>query len=290
MGISEKMKQAAAAVSGLDAEEMAELFGLVPGLAQAAPTGELTYRDYVHDAKWASDYPSYQKKFAREPRESDKQLIRLIQEAVGSRLAAGEQLSLLDLGCSTGLFLHHLRQALPGLTLHGADIVEGFIAACRENPDLAGIGFTVMNMLDAPAGPAFDAVTTNAATPHFTPEEYRLALRNLFTLLRPGGSYLAFDWFHPYLQEVAITEHSRLFVRGQKIHFRSYRAVRSALEEAGFERVEFRPFRIPIDLPRAEDPGDLVTHTVRTAEGERLNFRGTLFQPWCHLVAHKPAA
>ena len=66
--------------------------------------------------------------------------------------------------------------------------------------------------------------------------------------------------------------------------------------ESGFDDVQFAPFEIPIDLPRGRTVGDnesgfedLNSYTVRSEAGDRLLFRGTLFQPWCHLIARKPA-
>ena len=59
------------------------------------------------------------------------------------------------------------------------------------------------------------------------------------------------------------------------------------LEESGLGNASFEPFSIQIDLPRPEISGPIYTYTVRTDEGDRLQFRGTLFQPWCHLVANK---
>jgi hypothetical protein len=32
---------------------------------------------------------------------------------------------------------------------------------------------------------------------------------------------------------------------------------------------------------------DLNSYTVKTETGDRLLFRGALYQPWCHMIAHK---
>jgi hypothetical protein len=45
---------------------------------------------------------------------------------------------------------------------------------------------------------------------------------------------------------------------------------------------------IPIDLPEPEDKsGDPITYTVKLENGNRICMRGSLYQPWCHLVARK---
>ena len=63
--------------------------------------------------------------------------------------------------------------------------------------------------------------------------------------------------------------------------------IKAWLAKVGFGDPVFRPFTLPIDLPKATDAADLTTYTVTAADGRRLPFRGTLFQPWCHLTARK---
>ena len=59
------------------------------------------------------------------------------------------------------------------------------------------------------------------------------------------------------------------------------------LMNAGFSDIQFYPFEIPIDLPEPNAASDLTTYTRRTEIGSRLQFRGSLYQPWCHLTARK---
>lgn len=148
------------------------------------PSADRSFLDYVNDAGHMRLYAEYQRRYAGSMRESDRVLIDRIRELVGGALARGEQPSVLDLGCSTGNLLWHLKQALPGLRLAGGDVAAG-------------------------------------------------------------------------------------------------------LERAGFAPPTFTPFRIPVDLAEPGDPADITSYTVRTGAGERLSFRGTLFQPWCHLSAQR---
>lgn len=96
---------------------------------------------------------------------------------------------------------------------------------------------------------------------------------------------LVFDFFHPFEQRLEIIETSKSHPCGLRLCFRPISEVTKLLTEVGFGKPNFRPFTLPIDLPRLEDNSELITYTVPTSSGERLPFRGTLFQPWCHLTA-----
>jgi hypothetical protein len=57
------------------------------------------------------------------------------------------------------------------------------------------------------------------------------------------------------------------------------------LANIGFKNCVFRPFTLPIDLPPSGKQKELITYTVNAEDGRKLPFRGTLFQPWCHVTA-----
>jgi 2-polyprenyl-3-methyl-5-hydroxy-6-metoxy-1,4-benzoquinol methylase len=100
-----------------------------------------TYHDYVTDEKFLAGYNAYQAKYAGQMRESDKVMIRLIREVVAKRGDLGRPLRLLDIGCSTGNLLLHLKRQLPNLALTGGDLAESSLDECRGNPELVGIDF-----------------------------------------------------------------------------------------------------------------------------------------------------
>jgi SAM-dependent methyltransferase len=249
-------------------------------------TSEITYLDYVRDAEHMRAYEQYQARYSTTVRESDRVLLDTVARLASER---DGPVSLLDLGCSTGNLLLHLKRLHPELELTGGDIVAEIIEGCRSNPELEGIDFAEMDMLALDQDARFDLVVTNAALMFFTEEELRQALHSLGGVVKPDGFLVAFDFFHPFEQEVAIVERSRSFPEGLKFHFRSYRLIREALADAGFEEPELRPFEIPIDLPRPGDLADITSWTERSADGRGMSFRGTIFQPWCHLTARRSA-
>lgn len=241
------------------------------------------YTGYPNDARHMADYIAYQQRYAGTVRESDRRILAYVADVVQ---AHGPEGRLLDIGCSTGNLLRHLKGAFPGLTLAGGDLSEMQLAACREDPDLAGIAFESIDILEIDRFSTFDVITANAILYGLGAEDFERAAASLAGALRPGGTLIAFDFFHPFDQEVAIVERSAAFPDGHPLHFRSYGWTRSVLASAGFAEPAFHPFAIPIDLPM---PGldSIRTYTRRDAEGARLQFRGTLFQPWCHLVARR---
>jgi len=214
-------------------------------------------------------------------------MIELIRSALERECEAGKKLSLLDIGCSSGNLLMHLKKLLPAVDYYGGDLFPEIIDHCRSNPDLSGVQFEVMDIRDLGDRGRFDAVVANAILHRFSLEEFGVAIGSLSRVTRAGGWLFAFDFFHPFEQDLLIVERSRSHPEGLTLIFRPYSSVTQVLSEAGFISVQFHPFSIPIDLERPADLDDMRTFTIRADGGERLNFRGTLFLPWCHLVARK---
>jgi len=250
-------------------------------------SGEFTYKDYVTDESFIAGYNEYQKKYATQIRESDKVILGLVGDHLAACGTKAMPAHLLDIGCSTGNLLLHLKRSFPTLRLTGGDLAEASLAECRANPELAGIEFATLDLLDLPKN-GFDIITVNAVLYMMADPEFERALVSLGAALRSGGLLITFDFFHPFEQDIRIIERSRTHRDGLALHFRPEAKARTALAQAGLVDPVFRPFTLPIDLPRHPDDGELISYTVKTMEGKRLPFRGALFQPWCHLTARKP--
>jgi SAM-dependent methyltransferase len=241
------------------------------------------YQDYVADGQMLSRYESYQNKYRREVRDSDRVLIDLIQHSLGERAAA-----LLDVGCSTGNLLYHIHRRLPNLRLGGIELSASSVEQCRADSDLADMTFAVHDMLDLPALGRFDAIVANAVAVYFDWADYYRALRGVFDALEPGGAYFAFEWLHPFaVQDLAIVETSEWHPNGLKFYFRPTQKVEALLYEIGFSSVEFHPFELSVDLPFPGYDKDVVTYTKKDEGGQRMALRGILYQPWCHMIARK---
>lgn len=227
-------------------------------------------------------YAETQARYVDRPRESDRVIIEMLAER-----GVTSSSSIVDVACSTGNLLRHIRRRWPGITLTGREIAEPALAACREDEELAGIAFEHADLLRTSDGPMFDVVIANAVLYQFRDADYVRALRGLAALTRPGGLVFAFDWYHEWEQDLTITEKTPLDPDGMTIVCKSFRTATRLYAEAGFDRVTFHPYAIPIDLPKPVDPRDNRSYTVKTESGSRLTFRGGLYQPWCHVVARR---
>jgi SAM-dependent methyltransferase len=249
---------------------------------------ETSYDDYVNDEAFLRQYNAYQEKYAVNLRESDKVLIRMIGDAFSRHDAATGRFKLLDIGCSTGNLLSHLRNLFPEMELVGGELAESSLDVCRANPKLNGIRFERLDMLELAYEAEFDAIVANAVAVYFYWDEYAKAARSCNRALKKGGTYLAFEWLHPFAhQDVTIVETSIGHPSGLRICFRPMPKVASVFKDAGFSDIAFHPFELPIELPKPDFNEEVVSYTVKAADNLNLCFRGTLFQPWCHLSATK---
>lgn len=243
-----------------------------------------TYQDYVEDETFLERYNAYQQRYATQIRESDKVMAALVGEAIA---AAGRRLKVLDIGCSTGNLLLHLRRLVPEADYLGGDLAESSLQECRRNPALEGVAFERLDITDLPPE-RFDVVIANAVLYMFDEVQYDRALKSLATSLKTDGRLLVYDFAHPFdHQNLTIHETSLMHPKGLRLCFRPMTYVREHMQAAGFRTPEFRPFELPIDLPKPGHDEEVVTYTVATAEAARLMFRGALFQPWCHMIALK---
>jgi len=240
-----------------------------------------SYDEYVKDEKFLAFYNDYQKRYANEIAERDKVMLRLIAEKTSGKG------SLLDIGCSTGNLLLHIKRAFPGMKLTGGELAESSLTTARANPDLAGIEFRTMDMLDIPG--QYDCITANAVTYLFDWPEYGRAIGSIVNALTPGGLFVSFDWYHQFAgQDLAIREVTPGHPEGLTIYSRSLDRVERIFGKAGFNAFESHPFIIPIDLPEPNDKSaDPVTYTMKLDNGKRVCMRGSLYQPWCHVTAIK---
>jgi len=240
-------------------------------------------KSFVERAAITPAYDHYQRRYATDPRESDKVLMALVEEVIAGR----DKLTLLDIGCSTGNFLSHLAKRFPQLRLVGGDVASASLDIARR--DLPSVEFRDMNMLEMGSSGEFDVIVANAVTYPFTDDEYATALGNVAHALKLGGIYLAFERVHDFGgQHLTIRETTPAHPEGVMLYARPAGFVRDLALRSGLTEVEFRPFSIPIDLvPHTRSDGVIATHTVKLDNGERLSMRGAIYQPWCFLRAAK---
>ena len=242
------------------------------------------YSEYTSDEALINSYNAYQKKYREKPRHSDVKTLQLVEE-----VAKGNgDFTLLDVGCSTGNFLYQARKRFQQAELTGCDLAKASIRSCKNDPDLANIAFFVGDVTALPCQKKWDFITANAVTVYFDKETLEKALRSIAEALKPGGVYVAFEWIHPFaVQNIKVCETSEWNPDGLTFYFRPASFVANALTKAGFDSVSFYPFVLPEDLAHPGFEADVITYTKKDEFGERMAFRGALYQPWCHLVAKK---
>ncbi|MFN8123538.1 MAG: class I SAM-dependent methyltransferase [Thermoleophilia bacterium] len=187
---------------------------------------------------------------------SDQELTDLVRARLAERSGRGERARIRVIEPEGGLLARHLTALAPE-----HDVVAG----------------------DGPA----DVVIANGVLHHLPGGEFADAVRELTAAIAPGGMLVLFDYFHVHDQELETVERTPAHPDGLRHVVRGYRATRDLLQGLGMRWVEFHPFRQPFDLPASDDPDHLRTHTVMTEDSGRLCLRGSLLQPWCHVVAHR---
>lgn len=106
----------------------------------------------------------------------------------------------LDLGCGTGTLAIRLKQAVPGATVTGVDADETMLARAQRKAGRAGVELRLDRaMADRLpyAEDCFERVVSSLFFHHLRPNEKRLALREVYRVLAPGGELHVADWGKP---------------------------------------------------------------------------------------------
>lgn len=252
-------------------------------------TEYFSYEKFVKNKNYLDKYNTYQSKYIDKIRESDRVILDLIDEFFSNFRSNGNVPHLLDIGCSTGNLLLHIKRAFGDrLKLIGGDLALSSLNICRGNPDFSGISFEELDITNLPKE-NFDVIVVNAVLYMFNTQQYEASLSSLHDALRPGGVVLIYDFANPFSQDLEIIEKSCIYPDGMRLCFRAQEYIIKAVSLAGFTDLEFRPFELPIDLPKPEGNHDITTYTVKDQRGHRMMFRGMLYQPWCHIIARKPS-
>ena len=239
--------------------------------------------------KYFDIYHDYQDKYKENIRESDKKLISLISDKMKAQTGLEKEVSLLDIGCSTGNLLKHIKNTFPKCKLSGCDSNEDAISICSNEPNLKDVSFHISDIEKlTETQNKYDIITASALLAVFEGKAFFKVIENISQLLNSGGWFFAFDWFHSFEQEIVWVEKNVNCPEGlPPMVFRPYSQVEAACKEAGLSNLEFHPFQIPIDLEKPSSPESVQSYTVKSENGDRMIFRGGLYQPWCHFAAQK---
>jgi ubiquinone/menaquinone biosynthesis C-methylase UbiE len=167
-------------------------------------------------------------------------LIRRIREAARDR-----PITMLDVGCGTGLFASRVRDALPGVEVCGVDLVSEMLAKGQSRWRLhRGHVFPVQGDSERLpfASASFDIVTCANSFHHY-PRQDR-AVAEMRRVLRPGGRLMIIDGYRDSVWGWFIYDVCVAGVEGD-VHHASANRFRELMTQAGLQAVAQRVFHGP---------------------------------------------
>ncbi len=166
-----------------------------------------------------------------------------------SCLPMGKGISLLDLGCGTGLELGFYFQLNPGAKVTGIDLAPGMLAALRDKFPDKDITLIQDSYFDVPLPEnTYDAAVSVQSLHHFTKDEKAPLYRKIRKALKEDGYFILTDYFAP-------SEAAEIFFRQELIRLKAEQGITDrefyhydtpltveheiqTLREAGFSSVE----------------------------------------------------
>jgi 2-polyprenyl-3-methyl-5-hydroxy-6-metoxy-1,4-benzoquinol methylase len=171
-------------------------------------------------------------------------LLPVVERIVAAKLPE----RIFDLGCGNGVVANRLSRYAP---VTGIDIsTSGVEIAQKSFPHLNIHTGSVYDDLARQYG-VFSVVVSLEVVEHlFDPRAYA---KQLFELVEPGGIAVVSTPYHGYWKNLALAvtgkfdDHFSVLWDGGHIKFWSIRTLRTLLEGAGFERIDFvRAGRVPV--------------------------------------------
>lgn len=157
--------------------------------------------------------------------------------------------SILDLGCGTGLELEYYFPLSPDASVTGIDLAPGMLKALREKFPDRKLTLIQGSYFDVPFGEyRFDAAVSVESLHHFTKEEKLPLYQKLHASLKDDGYFILTDYFAPteqyeifYHQELLRLKAEQGISDSEFYHYDTPLTVAhetEALLAAGFSKVE----------------------------------------------------
>lgn len=223
----------------------------VCGLTQVIPrpttkeVAALYANDEDHFEPYVDQLPVHQQYF----REKLKQIFFIIQNSKSTI----QRLSLLDIGCLTGVLLEEAQRL--GVKVVGVDISKDAVAYCKNRGIEAFHGTAVEYAKKYPSK-KFDIVTAFEIIEHeYSP---KMLVETISTLLKPQGIVAISTPNHGSIWRKLMGKYWPGYTHKEHLYFFDPQSLRNTLEQAGFEVVllhtnDARPFPLSFMFTRGAD-------------------------------------
>ncbi len=113
------------------------------------------------------------------------------------KLPVGENISVLDLGCGTGLELGYYFEFNPSAKVTCVDLSEEMLRVLKEKYQSRDLTVIKGSYFDVPFGENYNAAVSVESLHHFTKDEKIPLYRKLFEALTDDGYFILTDYFAP---------------------------------------------------------------------------------------------
>lgn len=187
---------------------------------------------------------------------------------------------MLDLGCGAGANVYWLSRVFIESTVVGVDLCEHLvgIAASRQEAD-PRVRFDVGDYRRPETIPSCDVVISLQRISWLAMEESEAFLRAACRSAERGVILSSLFSTCDVDYQIAVHEHHANRIVNYNVL--SIPRLERVAEDAGFKLRAVAPFHIDIDLEKPD--GGLGTYTVNTTDGTRMQFSGSMHQPWYFL-------
>ena len=225
----------------------------------------------IEKTNYPLDLPAYLKIDVSKPKEYFKKIVASIKDEYGDG-----PVSLLDIGCANGSFLHYVQQHITLIDSMGTDISEAYLEIARQN--VPGVKFVCDSIVNPKQvfNKKFDICTCFGTMVIF--DDLEPSLGNIFALTKPGGSIYFYDFVNPYGIDV-LMRYRTVKKNGDPSEWKSAYNIRCegtyrrAVSKYNVSSIEFLPFEMPFPIKKTDDP--LRTWTIKTEEKEHQIVSGT---------------
>lgn len=203
----------------------------------------------THDALYLNeDYKSNPKEYFKLTKEE-------IKNDFGMS-ALTNDISLLDIGCETGSFLHYLRSEFPNINLSGMDVMKDLLEkvndGIKNNDSLINTICADISDIKTLPEEKFNIITMLGVLSIF--DDYKSILDNVISMLKNNGRLYLFSIFNPEEWDVLVkcrkANHEGAWESGWNCF--SLKSIEHYCEENGLETCII-PFNIPFPIARHED-------------------------------------